>query len=144
MRNRLQAIGLAVGLAVFLLLGTLGSLAFAPDLQTSPDPKTITVNSSSVATDTNFSNYVWGRYTSADLFYRIDQGTVNTISLEIEVSPDGSNWYDHTLSGTLLADNVADANGYVASIPIHGWQWRIVANVNNTNTITPALKMVLR
>lgn len=131
-------------LALFLFVGALISLGFAPELQT-PDPRVVTVNSSSVATDTNFSGYVWGRYSEADLVYRIDQGTtVNTTSLEIEISPDGTYWYDHAISPTLLADNAADANGYVNDIAVNGFYWRIVANVSTTDTVTPALQMVLR
>lgn len=147
MKSKMRGALLVAGLALFLILGSLGSLALAPEAQVNnPDPLTIVVNTTSIATDTTFSGYVWGRYSSADLFYRIDQtdAATNSTSLEIEVSPDGSNWYDHSISGTLLADNAADANGYIPSIPIHGWQWRIIANATNTNTLTPELHVVLR
>lgn len=105
----------------------------------------VVVNSASIAGDTNFAGVEWpGGALEADLFYRIDQGTENSTSLELEISPDGTNWYDDPLSPTLLADNTADANGIVRDIPIHGWQFRIVANTTNANTITPALIVVIR
>lgn len=137
---------LPVLLGLLLLVGGLASLALAPETQGTPDPQVITVNTTAIATDTNFTGYVWGRYSSADLFYRIDQtdAATNSTSLELEVSPDGSNWYDHTISGTLLADSAADANGYIGSIAANGFYWRVVANTSNTNTLTPSLKMVLR
>lgn len=146
MKSRIKAALWVGGLALLLMGGSLGSLALAPDAQINPDPIVIVVNTTSIATDTTFSGYVWGRYSSADLFYRIDQtdAATNTTSLELEVSPDGSNWYDHTISGTLLSNNAADANGYIPSIPVHGWQWRIIANATNTNTLTPELHVVLR
>lgn len=126
---------IVVTIAAFLLLG-----AFVP-----LNAKVFTINSASIAGDTNFSNNLWGSPASqADLFYRIDQGTVNTTSLELEISPDGVDWYDDPISPTLLADNADDANGAVLNIPIHGYQFRLVANTTNTNTITPALKIVVR
>ena len=121
--------------AVFLLA------AFAP-----LEARVLTLNSASIAADTNFTNNLWGSPSTgrADLFYRIDQTDINTTSLELEVSPDGVNWYDDPISSTLLADNAADANGLVPDIPIHGYQFRIVANTTNTNTVTPALTIVIR
>lgn len=128
------AIAVAIGI-VFLLA------AFAP-----LEARVISVNSASIAGDTNFSNNLWGSPSTgrADLFYRIDQGTVNTTSLELEISPDGVDWYDDPVSPTLLSANAADATGVVADIPIHGYQFRLVANTTNTNTITPVLKIVIR
>lgn len=140
MRNRrINRVFLPVLIAILLLVGALAALP-----EPRPMERVLVINSASIATDTNFSNFVWGLGDYADLYYRIDQGTVNTLSLELEVSPDGVNWYDHNDNATLLADNAADANGYVDSIPIHGHQFRIVANVTNTNTVTPNLKIVTR
>lgn len=126
---------ITVALAALLIL-----VAFAP-LSARP----VVINSGSIAADTNFSGVEWpGGAVEADLFYSIDQGTVNTTSLELEVSADGVVWFDHTFSPTLLSANAADASGYVTDIPIHGWQFRLVANTTNTNTITPALTVVIR
>ena len=143
-KNRISVAVFAAALGALLIIGALASLAFTPALQ-ADDPILITVNSAAIAADANFSGHVWGRYTGADLFYAIDQGTsVNTTSLELEISPDGAAWYNSTLSPTLLSANAADASGYVAELPIHGWQWRIVANVSNTETVTPVLSVILR
>lgn len=124
---------LLIALAILLM-------AFAP-----LGVRVYTINTASIAADTNFTNNLWGTPgEEADLFYRIDHGTVNTISLELEVSPDGTNWYDDPISPTLLSANAADANGVIQDIPVHGHQFRIVANVTTTDTVTPNLKIVVR
>jgi len=142
-KDRISLVVLSALLGLVLIAGALASLAFAPALQ-ADDPIRVTVNSAAVAADTNSSGHIWGRYTGADLFYAIDQTDANTLSLELEVSADGSTWFNSTISPTLLTDNAADASGYVGDLPIHGWQWRIVVNVTNTNTVTPALSVILR
>jgi hypothetical protein len=38
----------------------------------------------------------------------------------------------------------ADTNGYTDSVQVEGYKFRIIANVTNTNTVTPNIKMVLR
>ena len=127
----------AVLVSVLLLL-----VAFAP-----LEARVTTINTASIAADSNFTNNIWGApSTEADLFYRIDQddAATNTLSIELEVSPDGVNWYDHVTSPTLVSANSADANGYVPNIPVQGYQYRIVANATNTNTVTPNLKIVIR
>lgn len=128
---------LVIALALAFLL-----LAFVP-----LNARVSVINSASIADDTNFAGVEWpGAVTGADLFYRIDQddAATNTTSLELEISPDGTNWYDDPISPTLLTDNAADANGIIPGLPIHGWQFRIVANTTNTNTLTPALTVVIR
>jgi hypothetical protein len=146
MNKRLYAIPLAAVLGLALLLGSLAALPQPAPAELAPlGARVTTINTASIAADTNFSNNVWTYpNTYADLFYRIDQTSVNTLSLELEVSPDAVNWYDATISATLLSGNAADANGYIYNIPIAGYQYRIVANVTNTNTVTPVLKIVLR
>lgn len=128
-----------LSLVILLAMGLL-AMAFAP-----MNARVYTINTAAIAADTNFTNNLWGTPgEKADLFYQIDQATVNTISLELEVSPDGTTWYNHTVSPTLLTDNAEDASGYVADIPVHGHQFRIVANVATTDTVTPVLKIVVR
>ena len=109
-----------------------------------PAARITTINSAVIATSTNFSAYDWSVYTAMDLFYRVTEGTVNTLTLTIEVSPDGTNWYAHALSPTLVSNIATTSNGYVGSIPVQGAQYRIVATVSNTNSVTPVLKSVLR
>lgn len=127
-------------LTVIALSATLILAAFAP-LSARP----VGINSASIAADTNFAGVEWsGGAAEADLFYQIDQGTVNTTSLELEVSADGIVWFDDPVSPTLVLANAADASGIINDIPVHGWQFRLVANTANTNTITPVLTVVIR
>lgn len=124
-----------VALAALLILA-----AFVP-----LNARVVGVNTAPIAADTNFTGVEWpGGAAEADLFYSIDHGTVNTTSLELEVSADGTTWYDDPLSPTLLTANAADASGIVHDIPVHGWQFRLVANTANTNTITPVLTVIVR
>ena len=111
-----------------------------------PGVRVVTVNTGVITQDTNFANVNGQGYSTLDLFYRIDQtvvaGAPNTTSLKLEVSPDAINWYASLNLPTVLTANVADANGYV-SVPLAGYQFRIVADVDNTNPITPVLKAVM-
>lgn len=125
---------------VLILAGAMLLLAFIP-----LNARSVSVNTAAIAADTNFTGVEWpGGSTEADLFYSIDQGDVNTTSLELEVSADGTTWFDDPVSPTLLSANAADASGLIHDIPSHGWQFRIVANTANTNTITPVLTVVIR
>lgn len=125
---------------ILAIAGVLLLAAFAP-----LNARVLTINTASIAADTNFSNNLWSiPSTEADLFYDIDQATVNTLTIELEVSPNGVDWYDDPISPTLLVDNAGDASGVVPDIPIHGYQFRIVANATNTNTVTPELTIVIR
>lgn len=126
---------IAIALGLLFLLTAFGPLY----------ARAVIINSASIAADTNFTGVEWpGGAADADLFYQIDQGTVNTTSLELEVSADGVTWYDDPISPTLLSANAADASGLILRVPLHGWQFRIVANTTNTNTITPVLTIVIR
>jgi hypothetical protein len=130
----------AILLAVALLAGTLAALPG----DSPPGGRMRTINTASIAADMNFSSQNGQGYQYLDLFYDIDQNVVNTVTLELEVSPNGVSWYNHNDNPTLLVDNAADASGYVDSVPLHGLQFRIVANVTNTETVTPVLRAVLR
>ena len=132
---------LPVVLAAVLLVTALGSVAAVPN---AAPVRVITVNSAPVATDTTFRTLDWAGYQYADIFYRIDEGTVNTTTLELEVSPDGLNWYDHNDVPAIVSNVAADTNGYTDSVQVEGYKFRIIANVTNTNTVTPNIKMVLR
>jgi hypothetical protein len=134
---------LPVVLAAVLLVTALGSVAAVPN---AAPVRVINVNSVPVATDTTFRTLDWAGYQYADIFYRVDvnAGAVNTTTLELEVSPDGSNWYDHNDVPAIVSNVAADANGYTDSVQVEGYKFRIIANVTNTNTVTPNIKMVLR
>lgn len=135
---------LVILMAGLLLLGIFASLGFAP-VYSPPGYRQITVTGGTpIAADTNYSGEVGGGYQYVDMYYNIDQTTVNTLDLELEVSQDGSTWVNHNDNAVLLNDNAADASGYVDSTPLHLYQWRIVANLTNTNTVTPTIKVVMR
>lgn len=126
---------IVIALAALVILAAFVPLSARP----------VGINTAPIAADTNFTGVEWpGGAAEADLFYSIDQTTVNTTSLELEVSADGTTWYNDPISPTLLADNAADASGVIHDIPVHGWQFRLVANTANTNTITPVLTVVIR
>lgn len=140
----------AIALAALLILAAFTYPASVP-LDAEPahlvplSARPVGINNTPIATDTNFTGVEWpGGAAEADLFYSIDQGTVNTTSFELEVSADGTTWYDDPVSPTLLSANAADASGVIHDIPVHGWQFRLVANTANTNTITPLLTVVIR
>lgn len=148
--NRLLRVLLSVVIGVAALAGVVyaanqtGVEQAAPHYGP-PGVRVVTVNSAVITDDTNFANVNCQGYNYIDLFYRIDQETLpNTISLELEVSPDAVDWYNHNDTPTPLSANIADANGYVDSIANEGYQCRIVANVTNNVSVTPVLKMVLR
>jgi len=146
---KMQRLVTTLVLLAALVIGVVVPLSAAP---VQPDPvqaappaaRITTINSAAIATSTNFSGYDWSVYTAMDLFYRVTEGTVNTVTLTIQVSPGDGNWYAHALSPTLVSDIATTSNGYVGSIPVQGAQYRIVATLSNTNSVTPGLKSVLR
>lgn len=139
-----KSLRLTLAVLVGLLL-LVGSIAALPD-STPPGVRVITVSSGTtpITADVNYSNFTCQGYAYMDLFYRIDQTVGNTLDLDLEISPEGVNWYSHNDNHVLLDDNASDANGYVDSTPNHGYQCRIVADVTNTEAVTIALKVVLR
>lgn len=141
-------------LATVLLLAALVLVAVVPLSAAPAQPPQVkpataaaritTINSAAIATSTNFSGYDWSVYTWMDLFYRVTEPTVNTLTLTIQVSPGDGNWYAHAVSPTLVSGVVTTTNSYVGSIPVSGAQYRVVATLENTETLTPVLKSVLR
>jgi hypothetical protein len=71
-------------------------------------------------------------YESLDLSYTVDQGTVNTTTLKIQFSNDGTNWADGI---NIVAANAADATGMV-QLNNFGRYTRVYADVANSNTVT--------
>jgi len=135
--------------AVILLLALVGGISASPEQPaiTAPAPQAariVNVTTAAITQDTNYTSAIWGVNTEADLYWRITEGSVNTISLELETSPDNTYWYNSVLSPTLVTSVVTTSNGYVGDIPIHGYYFRIVSNVSTANTVTPNIKVVLR
>jgi hypothetical protein len=105
----------------------------------------LTINSSSIAADTTWTARQWSWdgsiYDEIEIFYSIDQGTTNTTTLYLDVSPDNSLWV--TGYSTIVSANAADATSY-ATATIRGRYYRIRADTTNTNTITPTVQVILR
>jgi hypothetical protein len=79
-------------------------------------------------------------FDALDVQYVIDQGTVNTVTLTIQYSNDGSNWVN---GPALVSSNAADA-GDLTRFPVFGRFARINQDVANTNPLTVTLLAVGR
>jgi hypothetical protein len=109
-------------------------------------PRWVTVNTASITQSSAFIGGVdWGSegYAQADAYYSIDQGTVNTVTLTLQVSPNDSVWIAHNLSSTIVADNAEDATNYMGGIAVHLQYFRITATLSNNNAITPTIRVYL-
>ena len=105
----------------------------------------LTINTASIAANTSFTARQWNwagqTATTAEIWYDIDQGTTNTMTLYLDASPDNSMW--KTGVKTVVSNNAADATGYVTET-IVGRYFRIRATVANSNAVTPTIKVVLK
>jgi len=70
-----------------------------------------------------------------DLSYTIDHGTVNTTTLTVQYSNDGSNW----VNGVALVSNSAADGSDITRIPMFGRYMRVNQDVTNSNAITITL-----
>jgi hypothetical protein len=91
-------------------------------------------------------------YSYADIYYSIDQGETNTITLRLDVSPDGTNYVQFVPKGdpgftdgsaTIVASNAADASAMVTA-EIAFPYFKIYATVTNSELVTPTVKVYLR
>lgn len=120
-------------------------------------PRLVSVNTTGI-TQTQYlgSAFEWYRgstpFTWADIYYSIDQGTTNTVTLSLEVSPDGTNYVSFVpkadpgltdASANIVASNAADASGYV-SAEIAMRFFKVKATVTNSELVTPTVKVWLR
>jgi len=71
-------------------------------------------------------------YEALDLHYVIDQGVVNTTTIKLQYSNDGSNWAD---GAAIVSANAADANEIVQHYNV-GAYTRLYATLTNSNAIT--------
>lgn len=127
-------------------------VALSPFTNTQASPEVVTIqavtlNSDAITTTTTFTGNRWTAlgtdqpHTVAEIYFVVDIATVNTTTFALQVSPDGTNWFDSN-AGT-LATVVTDTSVYTR-VNIDGAQYRIVATAENTNTLTPTIKLVLR
>lgn len=137
---------LSIGLLVVVLLAGVFA-AITPPQEAEAATYPISVNSEGITASgvIGSASYLWSptdsTWDTAEIWYAIDQGTTNTVTLRVDVSPDGSMW--KTTYATVVANNAADATGYITPT-INGRYFRIYATVSNTNTVTPTVKAILR
>jgi len=158
MKRFLSIIGVLVLVVVAFAAGAFFVLPYTPPaarppvvqpqaLVSSAHPVMIMVNTASITEAGSFiGGYDWASagYSLADMYYSIDQADGNNITLTLQVSPDNSTWVDHAISSTLVADNSADASGYVGGVSIQLPYFRITSTVTGTNAVTPTIKVYLR
>lgn len=115
-RFLLAAVAVAFVLALFVSLFS-GSPQVSAAPAAAPTPQTFNpsrttanvvtfANAKSITADTRWCADL-RNYNGMDLQYVIDQGTVNTTTLKLQFSIDGSNYVDS--AQTVVAANVADA-----------------------------------
>jgi hypothetical protein len=145
MKQIFPALGIILfflALVILSILGPAGSVQAAPPAAPTPvaniapsdDALNVTFQSqTAIDEDTDTGSVQLGRYEYVDVQHVIDQGTdVNTVTLTIQFSNDGTNW----VNGPALAtDNAADATD-ITRVPLFGRYARINENVTNTNTLT--------
>lgn len=89
-------------------------------------------NATTMTADTTSSCFELANYDVMDLYYNIDQGTVNTTTLTLKFG----NTESALVSGiNIVAANAADANN-LQPFQVFGRYTCIYADVANTNTIT--------
>ena len=153
MKNKIDRF-LGALLISFVLTGvvaaTLNQIRAAPPASA---VQVFTLNSAAIAATTTFTpTATGGRWsdlgaeqppTAAEVWLFVDEGTVNTATFALQVSPDGATWIAHNTAGALATNLAADTNVYTATT-IQGVYYRVVATLSNTETLTPVIKVVLR
>lgn len=146
MYKKLSRILLTALLAITLLLGTLAVLDQAQPVEAAAS-NPVVINTAGITASgvLGSSSYQWASTQStastAEVWYSIDQGTTNTITIRLDNSPDGTMW--KTTYATVVSANAADATGYTTAT-IVGRYYRLYATVANTNTVTPTVKVILK
>lgn len=146
MYKKISRILLTILLATALLFGALAVLnQTQPVAASATNPVVINTTGVTASGVLGSSSYQWSTtqsdWTTAEVWYSIDQGTTNTITLRLDNSPDGTMW--KTTYATVVSANAADATGYTTAT-IVGRYYRIYATVANTNTVTPTVKVILK
>jgi hypothetical protein len=97
-----------------------------------PNVFTWFAGNSSIAADNTSACQDLSNYDTVDLYYKIDQGTVNTTTLTLKFG----NKETELVSGiNIVAANVADAND-MQQFQVFGKYMCVYADVGNTNPIT--------
>ncbi len=85
-----------------------------------------------ITADGGTEAFTLANYEALDLQYVIDQTSVNTMTLKLQHSNDGSHWTD---GASIVASNAADANA-LNQFANFGLYSRVYADVTNTNPVT--------
>ncbi|MBN1991351.1 MAG: hypothetical protein JW953_01510 [Anaerolineae bacterium] len=93
-----------------------------------------------VAADTYTSWRDVSAFDSIDVQHVIDHGTVNTTTLTVQYSIDGTN----AVNGLALVSNSAADGSDITRVPVFGKYMRIYQNLTSTDTITITLIAVGR
>lgn len=131
-----------------LLLPVQWNAAAAPD---AVRVQTITLNTSAITEATNFGGDRWSAIgvdnppTVAEVYLLIDidGSAVNTTTFTLQVSPDGTNWLNHSSASALASSVATDTNTYTRTT-VEGTHFRVVAAPTNNETLTPTIKVILR
>ena len=79
-------------------------------------------------------------YGIVDVIYTIDQGTVNTVTLNIQYSNDGINWVS---GGAIVTANAADVTGLI-QLNNYAAYTNVYADVTNANPLTLTVSAVAK
>ena len=86
-----------------------------------------------ITEDTNTNSVEVLGFDSLDISYTVDvDASVNTTTLTIQYSNDGSNWVDGLALGSALAADATD----ITRVPVFGRYMRVEQDVTNSNEIT--------
>ncbi len=123
------------------VVAVVGLVGFVPGDAPMGAPNTFTVfNAARLVTNTNSTPAAWRSGVrdsdGAEVYYSIVQGSdVNTISLKVQTTLNGSTWFD---SNTIVSDSAAASattNGFTTTT-VYGLKARVVATLANTNPVT--------
>ncbi|HEX9925305.1 MAG TPA: hypothetical protein VGD99_21795 [Anaerolineae bacterium] len=110
-----------------------------------------TLNTSAITEETNFGGSRWSALgvdtppTVAEVYLLIDidDSAVNTTTFTLQVSPDGTNWLNHSSASALATAIDVDTDTYTRTT-VEGTHFRVVAAPTNNESLTPTIKVILR
>lgn len=155
MREKLARLFVPMLIVLLLLVALVGQFSPTADVQAAPPAAPTPVANilqsqkavffrfqptTAITADTNTGAIDVMDFNSLDVSHTIDQGTVNTTTLTIQYSNDGSNWDD----GLALASNNAADVTDITRVPVFGRYMRVKQDVTNSNSITITLLAVGR
>jgi len=138
--------------AALLLLLTL--LAFGPLIAEWLEPQDTAhaaspvtkLGGTGILTTTTYNGQVWPTHpgiepTITDIYMILTEPAVNTATVTLQTSPQGANWFAHTLAPTLWSAVITDTQA-VTRINVEGTVFRIVVTLESTPTLTPTFYII--